>query len=136
MKKDIHPKYNDKAAVICACGNSFSVGSTLDEIKTELCSACHPFYTGKQKLVDTARRVEKFQAKIAGVKKMSGVKKGKTAKRAAKAVTKAAKTVKVAKAAKTVKPAKAKITATSAAKKTVSKKKEEKKKIAKKTDKK
>ncbi len=130
MKKDIHPKYNDKSAVICACGNSFTVGSTLDEIKTELCSACHPFYTGKQKLVDTARRVEKFQAKIAGVKKMSGVKKGKTAKRAAKATIRAAKTVKVtettasttakktAKSAKTKKPVKAKTTATATAKKT------------------
>jgi len=125
MKKDIHPKYNDKAKVICACGNSFTVGSTLDEIKTELCSACHPFYTGKQKLVDTARRVEKFQAKIAGVKKMSGVKKGKTAKRAAKATAKAAKTVKITKT-----------TASTTAKKTVSKKKEEKKKTVKKTDKK
>ncbi|MEA1962951.1 MAG: 50S ribosomal protein L31 [Patescibacteria group bacterium] len=124
MKKDIHPKYNDKAKVICACGNSFIVGSTLSEIKTELCSACHPFYTGKQKLVDTARRVEKFQAKIDGVKKMSGASKGKTAKRAAKAATKAAKTVKITKT-----------TVTAAAKKTASKKKKEKK-TTKKTDKK
>ena len=86
MKKDIHPKYNDKSVVVCACGNSFTTGSTLDEIKTELCSACHPFYTGKQKLVDTARRVEKFQAKMSTAQKMSGEKKGKTAKRIAKAV--------------------------------------------------
>ena len=149
MKKDIHPKYNDKATVICACGNSFTVGSTLDEIKTELCSACHPFYTGKQKLVDTARRVEKFQAKIAGAKKISGTKKGKTAKRAAKATVKAAKTVKIteatasATAKKTVKSAKsaktaktAKTTVTTVNKKTVSEKKDEKKKTIKKTDKK
>ena len=58
MKKDIHPKYYTNAKVTCACGASFTTGSTLEEIKTELCSACHPFYTGKQKLVDTARRVD------------------------------------------------------------------------------
>ncbi len=82
MKKDIHPKYNNKAKVICACGNSFETGSTEDELKTELCSACHPFYTGKQKLVDTARRVEKFQEKMS---KKDTNRRGKTAKRAAKA---------------------------------------------------
>lgn len=64
MKKDIHPKYNTQATVSCACGYTFKVGSTKDEIKTELCSQCHPFYTGKQKLVDTARRVEKFEEKM------------------------------------------------------------------------
>jgi large subunit ribosomal protein L31 len=65
MKKDIHPTYHKDAKVTCACGNSFTVGSTIPEIKVELCSACHPFYTGKQKLVDTARRVEKFQERMA-----------------------------------------------------------------------
>ena len=84
MKKDIHPKYNTKAKVICVCGNTFETGSTQDEIKTELCSACHPFFTGKQKLVDSARRVEKFKAKVEATKKMDGSKKGKTAKRIAK----------------------------------------------------
>ncbi len=84
MKKDIHPKYNDKAKVICACGNTFETGSTEDELKTELCSACHPFYTGKQKLVDTARRVEKFQEKM-GKKENLKDRKGKSIKRAAKA---------------------------------------------------
>ena len=64
MKKNLHPTYYPKAKVTCACGNTFTTGSTLPEIKTEICSACHPFYTGKQKLVDTARRVEKFTAKI------------------------------------------------------------------------
>jgi large subunit ribosomal protein L31 len=64
MKKNIHPKYNNNAKVICACGNSFETGSTMDEIRTELCSACHPFYTGKQKLVDSSGRVEKFEAKL------------------------------------------------------------------------
>lgn len=85
MKKDIHPKYHREAKVICACGNTFTTGSTLPEIKTELCSACHPFYTGKQKLVDTARRVEKFQAKVSAKAEVAKTRKGKTAKRAAKA---------------------------------------------------
>ncbi len=65
MKKDIHPKYYPNAKVTCACGNSFEIGSTSPEIKVELCSQCHPFYTGKQKLVDTAKRVEKFEARVA-----------------------------------------------------------------------
>jgi len=84
MKKDIHPTYNTKAKVICACGNTFETGSTQDELKTELCSACHPFFTGKQRLVDSARRVEKFEAKIKATKEIGGIKKGKTAKRIAK----------------------------------------------------
>ena len=84
MKKDIHPKYNEKAIVTCVCGNSFETGSTANELKTELCSACHPFYTGKQKLVDSARRVEKFKAKVAAKDKLSS-RKGKKVKRAAKA---------------------------------------------------
>ncbi len=62
MKKDIHPEYH-LANVKCACGNEFQVGSTLKEIKVEICSQCHPFFTGKQKLVDTAGRVEKFMRK-------------------------------------------------------------------------
>jgi large subunit ribosomal protein L31 len=80
MKKDIHPKYYKNAKVICACGNSFATGSTEEEIKVEICSACHPFYTGKQKLVDSARRVEKFHEKVAK-KETAGTHKGKTAKR-------------------------------------------------------
>ena len=62
MKPDIHPKYL-KATVKCACGNSFETESTVEEIKVAICSNCHPFYTGKQKLVDTAGRIEKFQKK-------------------------------------------------------------------------
>jgi len=62
MKKDIHPTYQ-KAVVTCACGNKFETRSTVPEIHVELCSACHPFFTGKQKLVDTAGRVDKFEAK-------------------------------------------------------------------------
>jgi len=65
MKKEGHPKYFPEAKVICACGNTFTVGSTVEEIHVELCSNCHPFYTGKQKLVDTARRVEKYQERAA-----------------------------------------------------------------------
>ena len=61
MKKDIHPEYYPEAKVTCACGNTFIVGSTQPELKVEICSACHPFYTGKQKLMDTARRVDKFK---------------------------------------------------------------------------
>ncbi|MCX6792665.1 MAG: 50S ribosomal protein L31 [Candidatus Falkowbacteria bacterium] len=89
MKKDIHPQYYPKAKVECACGNVIEVGSTINELKTELCSACHPFYTGKQKLVDTARRVEKFHAKVTAKAGLKTV-RGKTAKRAAKATVKAA----------------------------------------------
>ncbi|AJY69346.1 MULTISPECIES: 50S ribosomal protein L31 [Geobacter] len=62
MKEGIHPKYND-VMVKCACGNSFQTRSTKTEISTEICSACHPFFTGKQKLVDTAGRVERFRKK-------------------------------------------------------------------------
>lgn len=83
MKAEIHPKYHDKAKVICACGNSFTVGSTVPEIHIELCSECHPFYTGKQKLVDTAGRVEKFRARAAK-KAVHVAKKVKKAKAAAK----------------------------------------------------
>ncbi|HBX42496.1 MAG TPA: 50S ribosomal protein L31 [Deltaproteobacteria bacterium] len=62
MKQDIHPKYL-KATVKCACGNTFETESTVEEIKVAICSNCHPYYTGKQKLVDTAGRIEKFQKK-------------------------------------------------------------------------
>lgn len=63
MKADIHPAYN-QAAVSCVCGNSFKIGSTEKEIKVEICNLCHPFYTGTSKLVDTAGRVDKFQARL------------------------------------------------------------------------
>ncbi len=62
MKKDIHPKY-EKVVVHCGCGNSFETRSTAGEIHAEICSMCHPFYTGKQKFVDTAGRIERFQKK-------------------------------------------------------------------------
>lgn len=66
MKEGIHPKYQ-QVKVRCACGNEFEVGSTISEIRVEICSKCHPFFTGQQKLVDTAGRVEKFQKKYANV---------------------------------------------------------------------
>jgi len=62
MKKGIHPKYG-KAIISCACGNSFETGSTKKNMKVEICSACHPFFTGKQKIIDTAGRVERFNRK-------------------------------------------------------------------------
>lgn len=86
MKKDIHPKYYKDAKVTCSCGNNFVVGSTQKEIKVEICSACHPFYTGQQKLIDTARRVEKFEEKMKKSAAIAGTKKGKTAKRTAKSL--------------------------------------------------
>ena len=91
MKKDIHPIYHQNAKVICACGNTFVTGSTQKEIKTELCSKCHPFYTGKQKLVDAARRVEKFQAKLKAQKEISKIRKSKKQKRAERDKIKAKK---------------------------------------------
>jgi large subunit ribosomal protein L31 len=92
MKKDIHPTYFPDAQVVCACGNTFTVGSTVKEIQVELCSSCHPFYTGKQKLVDTARRVEKFQERAAKKSAEKVVqKKAKVAKRKAKRDEKAKK---------------------------------------------
>jgi len=66
MKKDIHPEYH-KTIVHCACGNEFETGSTVKEIKVEICSNCHPFFTGKQKLVDSAGRVERFRTKYAQI---------------------------------------------------------------------
>lgn len=85
MKKDIHPKYYSKAKIKCACGNEFTTGSSMEEINVELCHMCHPFYTGKQKLVDTARRVEKFQEKLAKKATVAKTRKGKAAKRANRA---------------------------------------------------
>lgn len=62
MKKDIHPKFG-QTVVSCACGETFESGSTKKELKVEICSKCHPFFTGKQKLIDTSGRVDKFKKK-------------------------------------------------------------------------
>jgi large subunit ribosomal protein L31 len=61
MKAQIHPQYFEKAQVICVCGNKFTTGSTQEVIHVELCANCHPFYTGEQRFVDTASRIQKFQ---------------------------------------------------------------------------
>jgi len=70
MKPNIHPTYNDAIVAKCACGAEYLTGSTREEIKVEICSACHPFFTGKQKLVDTAGRVDKFKARLEASKKL------------------------------------------------------------------
>jgi large subunit ribosomal protein L31 len=64
MKTGVHPTYFPKSTISCACGNIIAVGSTAENIQVELCSNCHPFFTGKQKLIDSARRVDKFQKKV------------------------------------------------------------------------
>lgn len=63
MKEGIHPNYNTEAVVKCACGNTFATGSVKDELRVEICSQCHPFYTGKQKIVDVGGRVDRFKRK-------------------------------------------------------------------------
>ena len=75
MKKNIHPKYNENTKVSCACGNNFTLGSTKDSIETEICSKCHPFYTGNEKIIDTAGRVEKFKQRLAKKQTLSKPKK-------------------------------------------------------------
>ena len=64
MKEKIHPKYYPEAKVICSCGNTFTVGSTKPVLKVELCSKCHPFFTGEQRIVDTAGQVERFKRRF------------------------------------------------------------------------
>jgi len=71
MKKDIHPEYR-KTTITCLCGNVIETRSTQDEIHVEICSQCHPFFTGKQKLIDTAGRVERFQRKYGDYRKKAG----------------------------------------------------------------
>ncbi len=65
MKKDIHPKYYPSARVQCACGNTFTTGSTKEYLDVEICSKCHPFYTGKDKVFDTVGQVQKFRKRLA-----------------------------------------------------------------------
>ncbi|PIZ57228.1 50S ribosomal protein L31 [bacterium (Candidatus Torokbacteria) CG_4_10_14_0_2_um_filter_35_8] len=82
MKKDIHPKYYKNATIKCTCGNVIKVGATRQNMTTEICSACHPLYTGQKKVVDTAGRVERFEeilkkSKALGVGKSGKKKKGK-----------------------------------------------------------
>lgn len=64
MKKEIHPKWFAEATVVCACGNTWITGAAVQEIRTDICSACHPFYTGEQRIVDTEGRVDKFMNRL------------------------------------------------------------------------
>jgi len=77
MKKDIHPNYFPQARARCACGASFTLGSTKEFIEVEICSQCHPFYTGKEKIVDTMGRVEKFRKKLVRREELKKLKKKK-----------------------------------------------------------
>jgi large subunit ribosomal protein L31 len=81
MKSGIHPTYNENVEITCACGNVIVTGSTKKELKTELCSACHPFFTGRQRLVDTAGRVEKFRARQKVTEEKKTVKASKSKKK-------------------------------------------------------
>ncbi len=80
MKEGIHPQYYPKAKVTCACGERFTVGATVPELHVEICSKCHPFYTGKQSLVDTTGRVKRFRARTAKASPIKKVKKVKKAR--------------------------------------------------------
>ena len=73
MKKDIHPNY-EECTVICACGSTFQTRSSKKEIRVEICSQCHPFFTGKQKFIDSAGRVEKFKKKFGDAKDIKAAK--------------------------------------------------------------
>ena len=69
MKADIHPTYYDKAQATCACGATYTVGSTVEKFDVEICQSCHPFYTGLEKVLDTTGRVDKFKKRMAATKK-------------------------------------------------------------------
>ncbi len=84
MKAQIHPKWYPDALVTCSCGNTFTVGSTMPEVHVELCSNCHPFYTGQMKFLDVAGRVDAFRAKQTAAKANKSV--SKTEKRKAKRI--------------------------------------------------
>lgn len=77
MKQAIHPQYFNEAQVICVCGNKFTTGSTREIIHVELCYNCHPFYTGEQRFVDSASRIQKFEKRSETAKKYQVVKKEK-----------------------------------------------------------
>jgi large subunit ribosomal protein L31 len=81
MKADIHPEFNTDTKAKCACGQTFVIGSTEKEIEVEICSNCHPFYTGVEKIVDTAGRVEKFKARQDAAKKAPSKKEKKVKER-------------------------------------------------------
>ncbi len=93
MKTDIHPTYYKEAKITCACGAIYTIGSADETIDVELCAKCHPFYTGEQKIMDTARRVEKFKTRLSS--KSEG-KTGKAVKKTKRATQKDAKRAKAA----------------------------------------
>jgi large subunit ribosomal protein L31 len=72
MKKDIHPEYFPEAVVRCACGNTWTTGSTVPEVRTDVCSACHPFFTGEQRIVDSEGRVDRFYRRLEQARQMQG----------------------------------------------------------------
>lgn len=78
MKQEIHPTYYSKAIAVCGCGKQYTLGATVEKIEVEICANCHPFFTGKEKLIDTAGKVEKFKARRAAV--VSAPKKEKKAR--------------------------------------------------------
>jgi len=80
MKKDIHPQYFPNSLIRCACGATFKVGTTKEEQETEICSQCHPFYTGKGKIIDTMGKVEKFKKRLAQKKELPEKKERKKKK--------------------------------------------------------
>lgn len=88
MKKDIHPTYYKDAKVRCACGNEFTVGSTRKELVVDICAKCHPYYTGKQQLVDTAGRVERFRSRTSKAKAIVKKEKKPRIKKTTKAAPK------------------------------------------------
>lgn len=80
MKPKIHPKYFTDARIICACGNNWTTGATVAEIKVDVCSACHPFYTGRQRIIDTEGRVERFRQRYQQFEKQKADKEKSAAK--------------------------------------------------------
>jgi large subunit ribosomal protein L31 len=72
MKEEIHPKYYPEAVVRCACGNTWTTGSTVPEIRTDVCSACHPFFTGEQRIVDAEGRVDRFYRRLEQARELQG----------------------------------------------------------------
>ena len=80
MKQNLHPQWNHQCTVTCSCGNQFVTGASVDHLEVDICSACHPFFTGEMKFVDRQGRVEKFMKRQAAAQKISGQHKPKTKK--------------------------------------------------------
>ena len=110
MKKDIHPKYNSEAKITCACGNVITTGSVKPEMKIEVCSSCHPFYTGKKRLVDSTGRVDRFKKRMEKSEKMAAEKIEKAKKKAEPAEKAIKPAVKVVRSVAKKKIAKKKVT--------------------------